>query len=663
VGVSVPHTWAAAGTFTVSVTATDKDGGTSAAVTAPVTVAPALAAAAGGPYAIDEGDALVLDGSAANAGASATYAWDVDDDGQFDDATGATPVVGAATLEALGLGDGPATVTVTLRVTDGSQVSTDGATLDVANVAPTAQVVDVPADVVAGTPATVGLAATDPSTADTAAGFTYAVDWGDGSPVQSVTGGVGVSVPHTWAAAGTFTVSVTATDKDGGTSAPATATVTVAPRVVADAGGPYSVDEGADLALDGGAANAGPGATYAWDVDDDGQFDDASGATALVAAATLQALGLGDGPASVTVTLRVTDGSQVSTDGATLDVANVAPTASVDDVPATVVAGIAATVVVGATDPSAADTAAGFTYAVDWGDGSAVETVTADASEPVAHTWTAPGTVTLSVTATDKDGGTSAPATATVTVVPEVVADAGGPYSIDEGDDLVLDGSGTQAGPTATYEWDLDDDGQFDDASGAAVTLGPDDLAPLGLADGPADALPIRLRVTEGSQVSTDETTFEIANVAPVATVDLPSRVVAGTPATVKVGAEDPSPTDAAAQFVYRIDWENDGVVDDEVSGPADPPVTHTYATSGDVGLSVVAVDKDGAASDPTVVTVTVAAAPDDTDDGDGSGGGANGGGDLPRTGASTEALAATAGGLVLAGLLVLVAARVRRRS
>src|SRR5262249_38413494 len=154
----------------------------------------------------------------------------------------------------------------------------------------------------------------------------------------------------------------------------------------------------------------------------------------------------------------------------------------------------------------------------------------------------------------------------------------------------------------------------------------------------------ITLQVTEGVTVDTATAQYSITNVAPVATVDRPNTIVAGTPVSVKFGAIDPSPTDAAAQFEYRIDWDGDGTVDDVVTGPAAPLVTNTYASASDVGLTVVAVDKDGAASRPTVEAVTVEPATPTTTGTGGTGGtsgsggtsgtgGSESGGTLPRTG------------------------------
>lgn len=184
-------------------------------------------------------------------------------------------------------------------------------------------------------------------------------------------------------------------------SAPLTQVV----RLVAEAGGPYTVAEGDPLALDG--RDSSPGVDYAWDVNDDGTFD-ADGARPSLTWAQLEALGIDDGPGVHTVRLRVTaDG--VSLDGtATLTVVNSGPaTVLTGDLTAT--AGVPFTIKVGADDPSSADMAAMFTYTVDWGDGSPVETVVGPADPPVTHTYATPGSYDASFTATDKDGGTGAP--------------------------------------------------------------------------------------------------------------------------------------------------------------------------------------------------------------------------------------------------------------
>jgi hypothetical protein len=53
------------------------------------------------------------------------------------------------------------------------------------------------------------------------------------------------------------------------------------------------------------------------------------------------------------------------------------------------------------------------------------------------------------------------------------IAEAGGPYSGDVGQTITLDGSGSADpdGAIELYEWDLDDDGRWDDASGALAAF------------------------------------------------------------------------------------------------------------------------------------------------------------------------------------------------
>ena len=116
-----------------------------------------------------------------------------------------------------------------------------------------------------------------------------------------------------------------------------------------------------------------------------------------------------------------------------------------------------------------------------------MQSVAAGTTVDVEHTWTTDGTFTIGVTATDKDGGTSTPVTATVGALPPVIAGAGGPYTVEEGQLTRLDATGTAAGRTATFTWDVDDDGQFNDATGPNPTLTPAQLDALALADGPRD--------------------------------------------------------------------------------------------------------------------------------------------------------------------------------
>jgi hypothetical protein len=128
-----------------------------------------------------------------------------------------------------------------------------------------------------------------------------------------------------------------------------------------DAGGPYTVAEGGSVGVTASGNDAdGDTLTYAWDLDDDGYFDDATGPSATFSAATI------DGPATRTVRVQVTDGEETAVDEATVNVMNVDPTATFN-APATVFAGFPFTLsLTGASDPAPADV---LTYAFDCGDG------------------------------------------------------------------------------------------------------------------------------------------------------------------------------------------------------------------------------------------------------------------------------------------------------
>ena len=165
-------------------------------------------ASAGGPYTVAEGGStqLTAGGSTPTRDAdSLTYAWDLDNDGVFE-TSGKSVRFSAGTL------DGPSTRTVTVRVSDGALSGTSQATVDVANVAPTA-ILSAPASAFAGSTFTLALTnPSDPSGADVAAGFTYAFDCGAGYTAFGSAASASCSATDT----GTLSVGGKIRDKDGG---------------------------------------------------------------------------------------------------------------------------------------------------------------------------------------------------------------------------------------------------------------------------------------------------------------------------------------------------------------------------------------------------------------------------------------------------------------
>jgi hypothetical protein len=119
---------------------------------------------------------------------------------------------------------------IALQVTDSNGGQGTASTAIQVNAVPPTASLSGPALSVPGQPRTFTFAATSPSPTDQAAGFSYAITWGDGTAVQTIPAtagnGTGVAVDHIYTAPGAYTVTVTATDDDS-TSAAATQAISV----------------------------------------------------------------------------------------------------------------------------------------------------------------------------------------------------------------------------------------------------------------------------------------------------------------------------------------------------------------------------------------------------------------------------------------------------
>jgi uncharacterized delta-60 repeat protein len=186
-----------------------------------------LTARAGGPFAVAEGEQVRLDGDASGDPDApiVAFEWDLDYDGvTFDvDASGAAPpIYSPTTVDGLA---GSRAAGLRVRDSRGNVSPVSTTTITVRNVAPTAAIEGSTDARPEGTPVRLTAAVTDPSAADTAAGFTYA--WSvtrDGKPFAA---GDAREFTFTPDDQGTYVVTLSATDKDGATAAATPRTVEV----------------------------------------------------------------------------------------------------------------------------------------------------------------------------------------------------------------------------------------------------------------------------------------------------------------------------------------------------------------------------------------------------------------------------------------------------
>jgi CSLREA domain-containing protein len=176
------------------------------------------------------------------------------------------------------------------------------------------------------------------------------------------------------------------------------------------------------------------------------------------------------------------------------------------------------------------------------GDGSfatAISGVTAGNYVTATATDTSGNTSEFSLNQVIASGGSNNPP----------MASAGGSYGVGEGGSIAVTASGSDTeGGTLTYAWDLDNNSTYE-TPGQSATFSAATF------DGPASRTIAVQATDEGGLSATDSTSVSIQNVAPQATFNAPSSVVAGNSIQLSLTSpSDPSSADAAAGFVYAFD-------------------------------------------------------------------------------------------------------------
>ncbi|HEX4905873.1 MAG TPA: hypothetical protein VFU93_10500 [Acidimicrobiales bacterium] len=553
---SASHPFPASGSYPLSVVVTDDDTGRVAQTsTIAVTNAPpSNLVLALDDDDVDEGSIATVLGTFDDPGADDTHTVSVDwGDGSAAEtlslpAGGRDFAIGHRFLD-----DNAGTIAVT--VTDDEDASSRSvAPITVRNVAPSDAVIGTATQGAVGESTEVEFSGSfaDPGTADT---HTVVVDWGAGAEATTIllpAGASSFNASHLYAdddptgtASDVYGITVTVTDDDGGTGG-GTSEITIADSPPSDltfAPDAARVDEAATVTYRGSFLDAGLLDDHVVTVDWGDGTPDSMLTVGTDALASTDAAGMrtftvdhtyaDDGASGdavhdypVTVTV-VDDDTAVGAAGFLVPVHNVAPSALALDLAATTLDEHGVAELSGSfNDPGTPDT---HTVVVDWGDGSALDTIELDGEHAFAATHRylddAPtGTpwdrYRITVDVTDDDTGATkagvdvrienvAPSAAALTVTPAV---------FDEDGTTRLDGTFTDPGTrdsfTVVVDW----------GEGTVDTL----ALPVGARSfsvehqyGDDGTFPISMRVTDDdTEMATAATSVTVVNVAPTLVID-----------------------------------------------------------------------------------------------------------------------------------------------
>jgi hypothetical protein len=382
-----------AGTFTGTVQVVAASLTQTATVT--VNALPPIADA-GGPYNGVEGQVVALSGTGSSDpnGGSLSFAWDLDNDGSFDDSTSPTPLY---------QWNDQGNYTVALSVTKSNgQSATDTANVTITNANPIINAINNTSPEVKGNPITFTVLASDVVLDP----LLYSFDWtSDGT--YDIVDQVSNIASHAYPVSGNFTATIRVRDGDGG-QAIGTSPVRVndAQVTINSVTNTGPVNEGSPVTVTVNATvNPAQTLLYSFDWTSDGTFD-------IVDQASASAAHVYGDNGTFTVTVRASTSMGDFQEGTTqVIVNNVAPT--VDAGPnREYTIGSTVTLTATVTDPGTGD----GPFVIEWDLNYNGSSFNVNATGPTATTPALPaGSRTVAVRARDKDGSTGPVATVVLT--------------------------------------------------------------------------------------------------------------------------------------------------------------------------------------------------------------------------------------------------------
>jgi len=504
-----------------------------------VWVEPAIVVNANGPYEVPEGTAPTLAATGSDPG---IYDWDCTDDGIYD-------TFGAITSDCVYDDDG--VYNARLRVTVAPDQRSTIAQVVVTNVAPTMTSVSADSTAFEGIQVTLTATATDPG-ADT---LTYTWDFGSGEPL------VGDSVQYTFPQNGSYDITVTVDDGDGGSDSWVETIVVenVAPTIISMEG-PNEAYEGVAYGLLSMASDlGGDPISFDWD------FGDGTTSTEQSPVHAWPDNG------SYTVTLTVTDDLGASTSQSiVIDVLNADP----------VVAALGTLTIEEASEwapnPIVADVLADtLAFQWDFGDGTT-------STDPLpTHTWNDNGDFVVTLTVSDEDGGlTQVQGNVVVTNVAPTISSVSLPEMADEGSEVAFEVVGADVSPVDTLSalWD------FADTNTSTQFAGVHSWAD----DGSFEVV-VTVTDDDGDGVS-EVYTIDIMNVPPQFVNAADETALEGDPYSFEPVVDDPG--DDVMSF--ELDPPVDGASVDPATGELSWTPSYAQASAGTVSFALRVSDDDG---------------------------------------------------------------------